>query len=760
MDKHFHKALYVFTIILLLAGLTITFWQGPTITGYAISNQNNLLITPYCEGYDLTKLTESSFSACQPYTALFSTYKPREMDLLLFMALAMQESSCNPNINDGGILQVDKVCLQEKKCDTIEKQFEEGAKVLEIEIKNTLKTNVDNQHAYAFTFFGYNRGATTMKNAIDYYKDGEQPFFAMKRACDEVFKGETDRYGRDKCNAAGYGPYYPASVFERFSSACGELGGTVVGDVYSVKYTGALGVLGQYNIKPSFSTTQTVNLSVYDYLQSKAQELINDCSSVDDKDECVEQKISQFTSVNLEWSLDCDEQPEFVELVQNYQECLETTDNDCYCPLPKKNFKVEDFTELIFENGKTSFKMTTKTKPVTQLYVDDGGLCIIEDNNRQIIKEQRLLYQEDTRGQKIFIENQPKYLTQPYLYYYNDTGGSHACFTVSDNFPITQAEPAPLCKLQPKAYKLCVKTNNDVIGFDSNTQKIKEQNLTYKFALRLEQTALPPINNLEVLDKAGSEDKILLVFDEAKSKNIDYYNIYIAEQSFIDYPITNHQVKAPFGVQNITIKATSPNNYQLTQPLTTCTFVKIGEPCRFTEQQILIEPNKLYKINDQLVIALKDFETTKNYYIAITVIDKTGLEIDNTKTDQLLEYNKNYAQITSIDDLGPGPVSFKLAGLTTNEITLDWDKPANLDGSTIDDLEKYLVFSQAINTDQNCNIDELLQETPQEKIALAISTRLTRTAGQKQCITIMAKDKQDNPSNEQVKNFLQVYSLE
>jgi hypothetical protein len=153
---------------------------------------------------------------------------------MLVYAIASQESGCNPNINDGGILQVDDACLYKKKCGTVDKQIYYGIQELKEKYEAILKSGVSPGDAVQLMLFAYNRGVGALDKAVKRRLAGEEIHSAMFNGCMDVYPisvsgvcghgGDTKRCCDDP---GGYGAGYPAKILKLLDENCKAAGGSV-----------------------------------------------------------------------------------------------------------------------------------------------------------------------------------------------------------------------------------------------------------------------------------------------------------------------------------------------------------------------------------------------------------------------------------------------------------------------------------------------------------------------------------------------------
>ncbi|MDP7081075.1 MAG: peptidoglycan DD-metalloendopeptidase family protein [Candidatus Undinarchaeales archaeon] len=192
-----------------------------------------------CQGGDMGKLGSSSLGACAPYMKTVERYMAKHglngrVDPLQIAALMMQESSCNPSVNCGGIMQVDHPCRVDKSSPlycackgNADLGIDLGLKELAANLNKAGSLGASSSEALSFVQFGYNRGMGAMETAINYRKGGASSFDSMMRSCEKYYGAGTKWNNANYyCRKRGHGPYYPELVQERFEQACRDIGGT------------------------------------------------------------------------------------------------------------------------------------------------------------------------------------------------------------------------------------------------------------------------------------------------------------------------------------------------------------------------------------------------------------------------------------------------------------------------------------------------------------------------------------------------------
>ncbi|MDP6626653.1 MAG: M23 family metallopeptidase, partial [Methanopyri archaeon] len=192
-----------------------------------------------CQGGDMGKLGSSSLGACAPYMGTVEKYMSKHglngrIDPLQVAALMMQESSCNPSVNCGGIMQVDHPCRVDKGSSlycackgNADLGIDLGLKELAANLNKAQSLGASSSDALTFVQFGYNRGMGAMGTAISYSKSGASTYDAMMRSCEKYYGAGTKWNDANYyCRKKGHGPRYPEIIQERFEEACRQIGGT------------------------------------------------------------------------------------------------------------------------------------------------------------------------------------------------------------------------------------------------------------------------------------------------------------------------------------------------------------------------------------------------------------------------------------------------------------------------------------------------------------------------------------------------------
>jgi hypothetical protein len=296
---------------------------------------------PSCIAGDISKLQESNLKKCVAYSGAFSAALNKfglgGVDSLILMSVANTESGCDPGINAGGIMQVDRACLLATPreiredpaqiaswaCPTPEAQIEEGTKVFAT-YYDEFRGLPPNQ-AIILTLFAYNRGADIAKKAKEYVDAGASVQDAMYQACvnnfltskstvdrtktweeyfNQILKATEPEKYKEFATATDYycvatGPRYPVNVINTYETACKQIGGTI-------SESGSTG--GRYAVNANFKFDLDYSFSEFDLLSQSirkiSQEIEKTCPSGEQRTSCIDQILAKDTI--FLWNQACD----------------------------------------------------------------------------------------------------------------------------------------------------------------------------------------------------------------------------------------------------------------------------------------------------------------------------------------------------------------------------------------------------------------------------------------------------------------------
>ena len=325
-----------------------------------------------CKGADWNLISTTRLKYCSRYLDIFKDYldKYRDkvgFDLLFLLAWVSAENEpCSTNLA-GGLMQVDNC----KTCHTPpqpENQVREGFEEY-MSKKDYLDKEMEglsDGDKLIFLLFAYNRGETTAKKAINYYKE-DNLMEAMTKACFDVFGDAKDAKGNLKCQHYGYAALYPQKIFDRYKEACEQMGGTPTAEEYTSPAK-IIDSIGEYTFTPAFRLEVDYDLGVYDrvykVLKAKNEEYIRD--GVDPKEiiRKIEESPDKELGGEFRWSTDCDEDDKkaFYAFAEQYYLCANNTEPKCFCEIKMpqsipsvSRFEIaRDGRDTIFKYGKNA----------------------------------------------------------------------------------------------------------------------------------------------------------------------------------------------------------------------------------------------------------------------------------------------------------------------------------------------------------------------------------------------------------------------
>ncbi len=425
----------------------------------------------------------------------------------------------------------------------------------------------------------------------------------------------------------------------------------------------APGFIGNYYTNPSFKIQVDYDISDYEFIKTKAQEIINLCNENPEPTKCVTDSLRLLNSEknNWNWSFNCDQGAEklFNNLVDFITECKQSIDDNCTCTM-------DDFDE-------ESEAYLTQNKPEI-LLAEERIRDVINNDYSNNIK----IIQSKPAGQEHTIEEvslnyfsndeqigfdsvsyRPKKNNINLEFHYQLAGTSKkwdedtiTLFNNNSKLTFIKEDDAdkfniyPSCKPIKKFHRICAKNNKfNFTIYNKKTNKTESKQATYKFALFFEDTTPPPkITGLKLVDTNLSENNITIKWDASPAPDAKEYTIYFSETPFTD-------------ISQAEKIATIPHKKTATLYNTT----------------IKVEEDK------------------KTYYFAVTAKDH------NKNEDSEVESKEGMSK----DDLPPGPVGYpspiipitKISD-TPYKIQLNWQRPTkNIDGSDIQETEDEISYN-------------------------------------------------------------------
>ncbi|MFC1728415.1 hypothetical protein ACFLZ7_03055 [Nanoarchaeota archaeon] len=410
-----------------------------------------------------------------------------------------------------------------------------------------------------------------------------------------------------------------------------------------------------YKIKPNFKTEIDYNLNEYEDLRNELNEIITDvtngkCIPKLPDTTCVKEVLAN-DKYDFKWSYNCLPEKErvFYDLIENYEFC----DREGVCTIPRpvsKDYEIE----FIEENGKIIVK-TADLKYETGL----TKLGIIPENTELDLTKAidtasctRLKFEIDEDNVKLTGEcssgKDSRYIydAQNIFLYVKDSIG----YFLDMSEQITHGSLLPY-KPKSNTLKLCAQSTYKNYFYDESDKTTKQRNIVYRIAAFVGDKIDPdPVQGVKITDTPIKEENATVKFKdnrEDKDKDVDYYNIYYSEETFVD-------VESLRPIKTVEDKNT--NTYTIT-----------------------------IKVDDVLG------------YFAVTAVDTSGNEDENV----------NAISANIIDNLNPGPIILeerKIAADTQIEFTIK-NPGENTDKSKLNDLEEYFIYKFNPDATNNCPED-------------------------------------------------------
>jgi len=315
---------------------------------------------------------------------------------------------------------------------------------------------------------------------------------------------------------------------------------------------------------------------------------------------------------------------------------------------------------------------------------------------------------------------------------------------------ITQADKGQINS--ERLFGFCVLGNKEIPYYDEAEKKLEKKPVAIKFAMYIEDLPPPPIEGLSVEDNKNAEHSVILKWKKSTAEDVDKYVIYYSETNFKDKSIEAINLDAIIAKKEI--KYDEDNLLAFSSiSLDSCELkkVKIDNKeeirCVFDENK-LIKNNQLYYVEDskEAFYILSSIED-KNYYFAVTAVDKAGNEINNIDQDQKLALIEGKSE----DDLGPAFVNFDVR-LDKDNLIFSWPEvTSNLVANyALSDLNLYNLYYNGCADPTTIPLDkkEILPGNPTVKITANLPHCSPGSDTYNYYFFILAKDKLNNPDIE------------
>ncbi|MGV8172513.1 MAG: peptidoglycan DD-metalloendopeptidase family protein, partial [Candidatus Woesearchaeota archaeon] len=266
-----------------------------------------------------------------------------------------------------------------------------------------------------------------------------------------------------------------------------------------------VGIIGTYNVKPTFNSKINLDFRLFDMLIKFANDSIIACG-VDgiDKKQCVEDNVKLFNDnvperyENVELSMLCDNTLNDAAVntfVEDINDCMISTNTNCECPLRQSyNVKItsansrDGYTVLEYERDDEYIK----TYFDYEVFEEDGSAW----RDTKVSIDDLKLYKEDS---KLILR---------------DSG-------------------AGLCVPARNRFRLCLKTNYEYTKYNPDadvSEKITREKITLPFAIMVRDGVPPkPVTGYSAQNLYHAKDALLLTWNKNEEKDVTMYNLYLSD---------------------------------------------------------------------------------------------------------------------------------------------------------------------------------------------------------------------------------------
>ena len=473
------------------------------------------------------------------------------------------------------------------------------------------------------------------------------------------------------------------------------------------------GILGTYDIKPSFNVRLNFDLRLFGNLTEFVNITTKECANYEgEKTDCIKEHIKTFNDkvsseyrskgIDMELTTDCDysDMAKAVNtFVEDVDDCASSQDDNCACDIhkPAQKTVVESITS---SSDGTIVKYKNEDDALKNVSFDYP----ISENSKMLDKK------------FIGIDEMKIYKTGNQLKF--EDSGFRTC-TPNKN-----------------KYRMCLKTGYDYQIYHIDTKEISSANLIIPFAITIRDNVPPkPVEELKAVNKPHSKNSIILLWNKNPETDVVKYNIYLGDYAsdFIgavkDFK-NNLHYKTLSSIQKnyLAYKSIDYNNAQCRLEQSSLTYYCIFEydavAMDGSSTKIELEKDTLYYINDtrQFLYVLDGRDVYNRLsdgvdkFIAVTAVDIDDNEIDNIDPKQKIKENQNMISIKPKDSLETGFIQWTggpLVSSDTNSLSISWDPaPISIDGTIVENAARYSIYMN----EGTCSEDDTYDISGSERI--------------------------------------------
>jgi hypothetical protein len=390
---------------------------------------------------------------------------------------------------------------------------------------------------------------------------------------------------------------------------------------------------GYYSINPSFSTKVNYSFDSYAEISGIIKDLIDKCSDLPDTYTIdFIQKLNnenykfyfkhRGAAVLKEWPESCEskEADFFYDFIEFYTDCTSTPNADCRCEMALDRY---------FEG-----KATIKTSEGVAVLAEKGfseevpagfPADVVYNNKKASIGSL-------TGQSKIVIIK-------------NKDGASQIADQKTKEFP-------NLCKIDNRFFKACIVSKKEVLALNPSTGAVGKQNVTYRFAFETKNNPPKPIIEMKAFDEQKASNRLIVRWNESDETDLGSYAIYYSKTDLL----TQNLKQCTSDSAGICTKVEISNNPTVIKEIDLSqlpvfdngkyVYTYTDESGKSVSEPLL--DKTLYEVKsakESYTFYVLEVPSNEKYYLAVTAIDLSGKEIDNTNKDNegKLESGKNYA---------------------------------------------------------------------------------------------------------------------
>lgn len=295
----------------------------------------------------------------------------------------------------------------------------------------------------------------------------------------------------------------------------------------------------KYSYRPNFKFNSGYDFNIYNIAFENAEEIYYSCRNKEDFSFCVKNKISFYSGKdnNFNWNLNCKSNEEiiFYTFIKQYEKCLNSVGNDCYCELKLNNFedyvddieikiKIENNGNISFNNLNYQFNKNLAKFGSYNSYSSYNEIFVLLKYENGELKNLGITENENLNFDQLSLTNTNNEL---YLYKSNKSQSS-----IEDFVLVTNKNNLKKCRTFTRHSTICIEDKNKYLIYDFNYDRLEEKSISLQFSIYAPDVIPPNPINFYIENNPEKNESLFIYFNRSDAYDISHYNIYVEENQF------------------------------------------------------------------------------------------------------------------------------------------------------------------------------------------------------------------------------------